>query len=275
MLAEDESSAQQLAEEIEQFQTERRRLQDIMFAEAIEEIESQDWQSKAGIVVGRDSWSSGIVGILAGKLAEHYGRPVIAIGFDGDLGHGSVRGPKGIPLYDVLAGLSDCLARFGGHQAAAGLDVQRAQVDVLRARFITACSLYSDSRKLSTEAAGGAPLTIDSQDDIRQVARDMTQFEPCGEGNRLPRLFASGKLVRARAVRGGHLQLEVEVSNGQTLRAFGFGLGPSANELSGVVGITGTMRVSRYRSEERAEMRIERLSVGANNPDSKAADQTS
>ena len=274
LLAEDESSAQQLADEIERFQTERRRLQEIMFAEAIEEIESQDWQSNAGIVVGRDSWSSGIVGILAGKLAEHYRRPVIAIGFDGDLGHGSVRGPKGIPLYDVLAGLSDCLARFGGHQAAAGLDVQRAQVDVLRARFISACSPYSESRNPSSGADGGAALTIDPQDNIRQVARDMTQFEPCGEGNRLPQLFASGKLVRARAVRGGHLQLEVEVSNGQMLRAFGFGLGPSANELSGVVGITGTMRVSQYRSEKRAEMRIERLSVGADNPGSEAADLT-
>ena len=272
LLVEGVATADQLADRIEELQRERRDLQDKMFAEALIEIDSQPWKSDAGIVIGRDSWSSGIVGILAGKLAEHYGLPVIAIGFDNAIGRGSVRGPKGFPLYDILSGLSDCLIRFGGHQAAAGLDVQRDQIEVLRARFNRACALHIGSQNQPSLAGDEPVLPIDSEDDVFAVARDLALFEPCGEGNRQPLLLVRGQLVRAREVRGGHLQLEVETSNGQKVRAFGFGLGANAEMLAGELGIVGSMRVSRYQSAERAEMRIERLSLDESG--SKAIAQT-
>jgi single-stranded-DNA-specific exonuclease len=275
LLAEDAASAEQLADRIEQLQRERRNLQDKMLAEALVEIEAEAWQNDAGIVVGSETWSSGIVGILAGKLAEHFGIPVIAIGFDGDIGRGSVRAPKGVPLYDILQGLSDCLLRFGGHQAAAGLDVRIDQVATLRARFNRACASHSSSERASNLATEDAPLPIDSEDDVFQVAHDLALFEPCGEGNRQPLLLASGKLIKAREVRGGHLQLELETSNGQKLRAFGFGLGAAAGGLPGALGIVGTMRVSRYQSLERAEMRIERLATEGNLPNNSAQVVTS
>ena len=265
LLAEDAATAERLADTIEDHQRERRSLQDKMFAEAIAEIESEAWGKDAAIVIGRDTWSSGIVGILAGKLAEHFRRPVIAIGFEGEYGHGSVRGPRGIPLYDILHGLSDCLVRFGGHQAAAGLDVRIDAVGTLRSRFCQACLAHNDSGPLEGVDEAAA-LPLDSDDDVFQVARDLSRFEPCGEGNRQPRLSATGQIVRARAVRGGHLQLEIATGNGQTLRAFGFGLGESADQLAGELQIVGTMRLSRYQSIERAEMRIERLSQNGHEP---------
>ncbi len=261
LLADDAATADQLADRIEELQRERRNLQDRMFAEALIEIDAQAWNNDAAIVIGRESWSSGIVGILAGKLAEHYGLPVIAIGLDGEIGRGSVRGPKGIPLYDILQGLADCLLRFGGHQAAAGLDVRRDQVETLRARFNRACVLHASSQNQAVLAGEVPVLPIDSEDDVFEVARELALLEPCGEGNRQPLLLARGQLIRAREVRGGHLQLELQTSNGQTLRGFGFGLGSNADNLAGEVGIVGTIRVSRYQTVERAEMRIERLLI--------------
>ena len=104
-------------------------------------------------------------------------------------------------------------------------------------------------------------LTIHDDDDLFQVAQDLTRFEPCGEGNRQPLLLARGKVIKAREVRGGHLQLEIQTSKGEKLRAFGFGLGSKADGLANQLGIVGTLRISRYQSVERAEMRIERLAA--------------
>ncbi len=261
LLADDSATAERLADSIEESQRERRAVQDQMFAEAVTEIESEAWDKDAGIVIGRETWSSGIVGIVAGKLAEHFQRPVIAIGFDGECGHGSVRGPRGFHLYDILQGLSDCLVRFGGHQAAAGLDVRIDDIGVLRTRFSQACGAHNDATRGTSGQDEPAAQELDSNDDFIQVARDLGLFEPCGEGNRQPRLRATGQVVRARAVRGGHLQLEIATANGQTLRAFGFGLGTTADQLVGELEIVGTMRLSRYQSIERAEMRIEHISA--------------
>lgn len=259
LLEDNEANAQQLADRIERTQQERRSRQDKMFAEAVDAIETHGWHNDAAIVVGHETWSSGIVGILAGKLAEHYHKPVIAVGFDSDCGHGSVRGPRGIHLYDILQSIADCLLRFGGHQAAAGLDIRLGDLEVLRARFNAACA----SRAVAADAgeAESAAWPLFREDDLAQVAREIGLLEPCGEGNRRPLLLARGQLVRARAVRGGHLQVELETPSGQILRAFGFGLGSNADTLSGELGIIGTLRISRYQSIERAEMRIIRFAA--------------
>jgi len=261
LLAEDTVIAEQLADRIEQHQSERRSIQDKMLAEAHSEIETQGWKSDAGIVIGRSDWSSGIVGILAGKLADHYGIPVVAVGIDGVIGRGSVRGPAGFGLYDILAGLSDCLVRFGGHQAAAGLEVRSDAIDTLRSRFKAACACRAENRNQGAVPDATEVLTINDDDDLFQVAQDLTRFEPCGEGNRQPLLLARGKVIKAREVRGGHLQLEIQTSKGEKLRAFGFGLGSKADGLANQLGIVGTLRISRYQSVERAEMRIERLAA--------------
>jgi len=259
LLERDADAAERIADRVEQVQQERRTLQDKMFAEAVEEVEAHHWQHDAGIVIGRETWSSGIVGILAGKLAEHYHRPVVAIGFDGDCGHGSVRGPRGVPLYEVLKSISDCLMRFGGHQAAAGLDVRRGDLELLRQRFSAACAAFVAESNVDCAAAESEAWPLDKDDDLAQVAHELGLFEPCGEGNRQPLLLARGEVRKTRAVRGGHLQVEIETAPGQILRAFGFGLGSNADALRGELGIVGTLRISRYQSIERAEMRIEHL----------------
>lgn len=257
LLAQDATTATRLADAVELLQRKRRQMQALMFDEALAEIQAHGWHRDSAIVVGSDTWSSGMVGILAGKLSEHYELPVIALALEGDVGRGSVRAPKGVPLYDVLSQLSDCLLRFGGHQAAAGLDIHRDRVPELRERFACCCkdSMATDASRRASSAPANA-WQISEQDDLLQVARDLLQFEPCGEGNRQPQLLARGQVIRARAVRGGHLQLEVETSSGQSVRAFGMGLGDQADSLPRELGVIGTLRVTRYQAVERAEMRI-------------------
>src|SRR6185295_13328852 len=88
---------------------------------------------------GREGWNPGVVGIVAGRLADRYARPVIVVGFEGETGRGSVRGPKGARLHDALRGVPPgILDRFGGHQAAAGLEVRKERLGELRESFESA-----------------------------------------------------------------------------------------------------------------------------------------
>lgn len=267
LLAEDSQTAERLADEVEHLQKQRRQAQANMFEEACLDIEANAWHHQPSIVVGKETWSSGIVGILAGKLSEHYGLPVIALALQGDVGRGSVRAPKGVPLYDALAEISDCLLRFGGHQAAAGLDVQKDRIEVLRERFAVACEGHSLRNTAPAQPTEVEAALLDERDDVMQVAHDMALFEPCGEGNRQPRIRVYGRLVSAREVRGGHLQVELRTSRGQSIRAFGLGLGSRADSLPSELGIIGTLRVTCFKSVERAELRIEQLLADGNSTD--------
>jgi single-stranded-DNA-specific exonuclease len=136
LLAKSHEDARALGAEIERLQVERRSIQEKMIAEAVREIEEAGYQQRPAIVVGREGWSHGIVGIVAGRLVSRYGKPVIAIGFEpGGQGRGSVRGPKGARLHDALTQVGDVLDRFGGHQAAAGVEVRQSRLGDLRDAF--------------------------------------------------------------------------------------------------------------------------------------------
>ncbi|HEX6767268.1 MAG TPA: DHH family phosphoesterase, partial [Polyangiaceae bacterium] len=124
--------AETLAAAIESATLERRALQDRMLDEALAEIRDERYDERSAIVLGREGWGTGIVGIVAGRLADRFARPVVVIGFENGHGRGSVRGPRGARLYDALELASSLLVRFGGHQAAAGLEVELSRLGELR-----------------------------------------------------------------------------------------------------------------------------------------------
>ncbi|HEY3592306.1 MAG TPA: single-stranded-DNA-specific exonuclease RecJ, partial [Polyangiaceae bacterium] len=129
LMAKTNEEAYSLAAEIEQRSSERKLLQERMIEEALAEIESEGWAERAAIVIGREGWNHGIVGIVAGRLADKFEKPVIAVGFTDGHGRASVRGPAGSRLFDALAESKDVLVRFGGHQAAAGCELMLPQLD--------------------------------------------------------------------------------------------------------------------------------------------------
>ena len=223
LLAETPDAARGIAAQIEQVQRERRAIQDRMIAEAVEEIEREGWAERPAIVVGRDGWNHGIVGIVAGRLVGRYGKPCIVVGFEESRGRGSVRGPAGSRLHDALVESSPTLERFGGHQAAAGLEVRAERLGQLREAFESACARAA---KVDPQAVTEELTTrLEPVDDPRRVLTDLERLEPCGAGNPLPQLVTDARVLFAREVRGGHLKLELELEGGQRLAGFGPALG--------------------------------------------------
>jgi single-stranded-DNA-specific exonuclease len=258
LLARSADSARAAAAELERATTERRSIQERILREAAEDIERDGLAEHAAIVVGREGWNHGIVGIVAGRLATKYRRPVIVVGFESGHGRGSVRGPRGAQLYDALCRVSDVLGRFGGHQAAAGVEVESSRLGELRERFERACE---EGHALPRQQVADPSLVarLDPDDDPNKVLADLGQLEPCGERNPAPQVAIEADLVEAREVRGGHLKLELSLGGSRRLSAFGVGMGSRAGQLGGSLVILGKLRRDRWLGGSAVEVKIERL----------------
>ncbi|HEX3777203.1 MAG TPA: single-stranded-DNA-specific exonuclease RecJ [Polyangiaceae bacterium] len=258
LLAKTLDEAQGFAAEIEQCSSERRLLQEQMIEQALAEIEREGYADRPAIVVGREGWNHGIVGIVAGRLADKFEKPVIAVGFTDGHGRASVRGPAGSRLFDALAESKDVLVRFGGHQAAAGCELMLPQLDALRARFEAACAARPPQPKKSANEA--AELTwLAPGDQPARVLEDLYLLEPCGPGNESPALAFEACVLSARQVQGGHLKLELELDGGVRLGAFGVGMGEQAQGLTGRVAVCGKLRPDRYRGGNAIELKLEKI----------------
>lgn len=253
LLARSHAEARGLAARVEQLQLERRALQDKMIAEAVDEIERDQLATRGAIVIGREGWNHGIVGIVAGRLASRYGLPAVVVGFDAGTGVGSARGPAGSRLYDALAHAKDTVLRFGGHQAAAGVTVERERFAQFREAFEHACGA------LAGEAAASASdpvVELHPGDELSRVLADFTRLEPCGQDNPAPLLAVQAQLLVARAVRGGHLKLELELERGRRISGFGPNLGEHAATLEGHVRVVGRLRPDDYRGAGAVELKL-------------------
>jgi single-stranded-DNA-specific exonuclease len=252
-----EAAAEAIADEVEALQIARRAAQETMVEEAEADILNGGYLDAPAIVLGRPSWNIGIVGIVAGKLAERYQRPVVVYGADAELGRGSVRGPAGVSLYELLAASAHTLVRFGGHEAAAGFEVELTRVSEFREAFITAMTkLEGNALADGAKSSNNSVLLLAAGDDPLLVARDLRRLEPCGAGNPAPTLGVVGKLTQAREVRGGHLRLEMTLDGGHRVTGFAPGLGALASTLSPSVLLVGSLRISSYGGRERAEILV-------------------
>jgi len=243
LLTSDRVTAAALAGSVEQVQLRRRAVQAEMFAEALDDIRAAKLDELGGIVVARATWHPGVVGIVAGKIAEQFGKPTIVIGIEGDTGRGSVRGPAGFPLYDALELCKSELVQFGGHQAAAGVHVRRERLDALRAVFSDTCTRL---RQAMPQAAAAEYITLDPRDDPADVLQDLDKLEPFGEGNPAPKLLVPNTLIRSARNLKGHLKLDM-VYEGSAIGGIYFSMGEALEKAVGTtVDVIASLRPNTY-----------------------------
>lgn len=255
LLAPNLDSAHALAAELEQRQLERRAVQERMLEEALAEVEREGYRHRPALVIGREGWNHGIVGIVAGRLSSDLGKPVVVVGFEQGIGRGSVRGPKGSRLHDAVSACASLLRRFGGHQAAAGLELEIGNLAALRTAFESACAAQPP-----VEVADDIPrVRLAPGDALSRVLADLTELEPCGENNPAPSLALVGRVVSAREVTGGHLKLELALDSGERLSAFGINMGSRAETLVGDVAVSGKLRPDRYRGGSAIELKLDKI----------------
>lgn len=211
LLCDNMMKALTLANEIDDDNAKRQRIEKEIYASAVEIIENSNLKYDRVIVVAGENWHHGVVGIVSAKLSERYLVPVILFSSDGDISSGSGRSIEGINLFDIISSAKDLLLKFGGHAQAAGLTIKTDLIDDFR----KAVNCYAESIpyvppklkldcKLKPEA-----LSLD-------LAFSLKALEPYGTDNPTP-LFGvfEVKLERITPI-GNNKHLRLLFSKGNT-----------------------------------------------------------
>ncbi|MGI8980597.1 MAG: single-stranded-DNA-specific exonuclease RecJ [Pirellulaceae bacterium] len=237
MTTDSEPRAQQLAEYIHELNGSRDSLERSILIAANKQIKEEcDAENDPAFVLAGRGWHVGVIGLVAGKLAEKFGRPVIVIALDAlgvKPGVGSARSGGSTNLHHALAACSEHLLGFGGHAAAAGLKIDESRIEAFRGAFCDQLSAQSTSCQGSMEICidGEAPLSQLTA----QIVHQIEQMAPFGAGNPRPVLCATGvKLAEPPKKIGSgerHLSFRL-VQHRVNMRGVGFGFGEHADELS-------------------------------------------
>ena len=206
LLSDDMDEARTLARRLEGLNLERQGLDQRMLDEALCEVERiGDLEREAGFVLVGDGWHPGVVGIVASRVVERYGRPTFLIAFDGDIGKGSGRSISRFDLHAALLGCGDLLERFGGHQMAAGLTIRRENLEAFRERFAGIARESLAPEDLGPEQR--VDLEIGLHEVTYELERLCRYLEPCGTGNSSPVFGVRGIRLAGRSRVGqGHLK---------------------------------------------------------------------
>lgn len=253
LLATSDGEARGIAADVEAFSNRRKEVERAVVAEALEMLADPGLARLPCIVLARQGWHPGVVGIVAGRLASRFSKPTVIVALDGARGRGSARAPSGFSVFDALGRVRDVLLGFGGHHAAAGLEVASDRIDAFRDRFAEACAAIGLPGV--SESPDADALLADGEAPARVIA-DLERFEPCGQANPAPRVaIPRARVLGAREVRGGHLRLWLDV-RGATLPCFGAEMAELAERLGGYVRVVGALRRDVWAGQESIEMRL-------------------
>jgi single-stranded-DNA-specific exonuclease len=263
-----------LAVRLDEFNAERRAIERAVLDQAITRIENIYGPDRRGLpsvlVVESDGWHVGVIGIVASRLVERYGRPAFVIGLDGDVGKGSGRSVRGVDLGAAVlaARQSGLLINGGGHAMAAGLTVARDQLPFLSKflddRIAPQLGAAPPIRELGIDAAllpGAA-----TQDLVTMIER----AGPFGAGNAQPRFAVTGVRVDyAQPVGEGHVRCTlVGQQRGRleaiAFRAAGTPLGPALlDRAKPILHVAGALRIDRWNGRQSVRLQIDDAATAA------------
>lgn len=235
ILTEDAATAESLAAELESLNRERQSVEERILREAIATVKGWNAEQKArrAYVVWGEEWHEGVIGIVASRLVERFGRPVVLIARSGDSWKGSGRSIGSFDLHAGLAACAEHLERFGGHRAAAGLSIGTASLEPFAAAFAAHAAQVITDEELRPETKIDAvvPVTALTLD----LAQELRRLAPFGFGNPEPVLLAASvEPVEPSTVgEGKHLRFRVKQHGRDGGRAIAFGLGSQVERLSG------------------------------------------
>jgi len=229
LLSKDQATAFCLAQELETHNIDRQRLQKEVVEEAMQMIESEITLKDAKVIVlNKEGWHKGVLGIVASRVAETYYRPTIIISLEDGIGTASARSIEGYHLNEALQSCAEILETFGGHKLAAGLTIKAEKITDFRRRM-------NDFAKDILEVRNMVPtIQIDAEIPLSTlslaVAHLIDSLEPYGEGNPSP-LFCTRQLVVKSAPQlMGKDTIKFWVTDGQTsVSAVGFGMAKYAD----------------------------------------------
>ncbi|MBN2036559.1 MAG: hypothetical protein JW768_07430, partial [Chitinispirillaceae bacterium] len=234
LLADDARAALSYARELRTANHERRTIDHSVWLEACAWVENHCRPAHDfAIVAGSTAWHAGVIGIVASKLVERFHRPAIlfSVGDDG-MARGSGRSIEAVHLLDALSECADLLSSFGGHKAAAGMNIESSSIDALRRRFNEAVKRRVTADDLVKNIRADAEVSLSMLDGT--FVSLVKSMEPFGPGNMRPVLYCRNlrHSRTPRVVGSNHLKMALS-GDGRVMDAIAFNFAPRLQELCG------------------------------------------
>lgn len=232
----DLAQAEEFAQNIEAFNSERKNLDTIITKEASLQIIETNQEKRFTTVVFNENWHKGVIGIVASRLIETYYKPTLVFTESNEKMVASARSVKGFDIHEALEKCSEFIEQFGGHKYAAGLTVAKEKFELFRNKFEEVVKNSITEESLSPE------INIDSEINFSDInpkfIRILKQFEPCGPENMTPVFLTKNVMDTGYAKPIGkneeHLKLFVKQNGTQPISAVGFNLGKKIEIVQGL-----------------------------------------
>jgi single-stranded-DNA-specific exonuclease len=257
LLAESPAQAEELAHQIDRLNARRKQVETEVLGRARAQLLAQgDPRRRLALVAADPEWHSGVLGIVAARLAKEFNRPCFVLRIEGETASGSGRSIEAFALHDCLARLSPLLVRHGGHSQAAGLTIRTTELTRLGQALESEVGRALNETDLAPRLTIDAPLDLDAVDDLLVAGLD--RLGPFGPGNSEP-LFAADRvgLLSARAVGPGGSHLRLTVRQGrQSLPAIAFNHGRLWSQLGPLGRIAYRPVRASFRGREQLELHV-------------------
>ena len=262
----DPKEAEQLAQILEEENSERRKLDEVTFSHAVDLVENKlDLKNDMAIVLHYDDWHPGVIGIVASRLVEKYYRPAVMLSTIDGVAKGSARSIPGFNIYEALQSCEEYLLQFGGHEAAAGLALEIDKVDAFRKRFNEILSESIKEDDIQPE------IHIDTKISLSEITpkfiRILNQFAPFGPGNMRPTFLAENVslVYTPRIVGTNHIITCVKQNgNDKVFDTIGFNLGYYADKINkdrDLVDIVFTIETIEKEGKSYPQIRLKDIHV--------------
>ncbi|AZU63468.1 single-stranded-DNA-specific exonuclease RecJ [Neobacillus mesonae] len=268
ILCEDSEEAEYLAEEMEGFNKSRQSIVHTITEEAIAEVESNyPIDDNRVLVIGKEGWNAGVIGIVASKLVEKYYRPAIVLSFDPEKGlaKGSARSIPGFDLFQNLSTLRDILPHFGGHPMAAGMTLKLDDVAELREK------LNARAFELLTEEDFIPVTYLDEEvhlDEVHLSSLDeIAMLAPFGVDNPKPKVLINNvEIANIRKIGSEQNHLKITVNDpAGNLDGVGFGLGAVVDEISPAskISLIGELSINEWNNIRKPQIFVQDIAVNS------------
>ena len=247
--------AEEIARRLNKYNSERQQKEIKIFNEAIEMIE-QGEKNKNCIILGKENWHHGVIGIVSSKVTEMYYKPSILICFEDDEGKGSGRSIQGFDLHEALGKCQKHIERFGGHSMAIGITIKKSEFDEFK-QDVEKYTENTNIKELIPIIKIDKEITID--DINMETIKELKKLEPYGEANKMPLfIYKNLKIDSIRALsEGKHIKLTLKDKN-VVIDAIGFNMGNLVNEylLGDKIDVVGSLEINKFNGKESIQLNL-------------------
>ena len=253
-------TARAIAKELDQQNTKRQEIESVILSDIAERLEKNPkLLEQRALVLDKQGWHKGVIGIVASRLVDRYERPAVVITVEDGIGRGSARSPEGFDLCEGLGLCSRHLEKFGGHKRAAGLTIRGENIAAFRTDFEKVVGQKTTPRDLLSEVP--IDWEISASDVSAELADEVEALAPFGAGNPEPVFMISDmELLTTRRIGSHHLQMKFlpsdrsKTNNDEPLDAIIFNHSCKVPQSGNRCWIACHVRWNRWRNQKKIQL---------------------